>query len=65
MRTLKEVHASSHQNLDWKSISWKRVKKKVKELQMRIAKAVRRNDRVTFYNPSNPIIESNFRKESL
>jgi hypothetical protein len=40
MRTLKEVQASSHQNLDWKSISWKRVKKKVKDLQMRIAKAV-------------------------
>jgi RNA-directed DNA polymerase len=37
----KKTHASPRQELDWKSIKWKKVKKKVKELQMRIAKAVR------------------------
>jgi RNA-directed DNA polymerase len=39
---LKEnIHASSHRKLNWNSINWKRVEKKVKELQIRIAKAVR------------------------
>ena len=38
---MRRVHASSHRNLDWKSIQWKKVERKVKELQMRIAKAVR------------------------
>ena len=42
MRISKEVHASSRQALDWKSIDWKKVEGKVKELQMRIAKAVQR-----------------------
>ena len=37
----KQIHASSRHNLNWKSINWKKVGKKVKELQMRIAKAVR------------------------
>jgi RNA-directed DNA polymerase len=42
MRTaLKQIHASSHPKLNWTSINWKQVKKKVQELQMRIAKAVR------------------------
>jgi RNA-directed DNA polymerase len=41
MRVSKKIHASSRQKLDWSSIDWKRVEKKVKELQMRIAKAVR------------------------
>jgi RNA-directed DNA polymerase len=38
---LKQIHASSHPKLNWTSINWKKVKKKVQELQMRIAKAVR------------------------
>jgi RNA-directed DNA polymerase len=37
----KQIHASSHPELNWSSINWKKVKKKVQELQMRIAKAVR------------------------
>ena len=37
----KQIHASSRHILKWTSINWKKVKKKVKELQMRIAKAVR------------------------
>ena len=37
----KQIHASSHPKLNWNSIKWKKVKKKVQELQMRIAKAVR------------------------
>jgi RNA-directed DNA polymerase len=37
----KQIHASSHPSLNWTSINWKKVKKKVQELQMRIAKAVR------------------------
>jgi RNA-directed DNA polymerase len=37
----KQIHASSHPRLNWTSINWKKVKKKVQELQMRIAKAVR------------------------
>ena len=41
MRTAKQIHASSRRNLNWKSINWKKVGKKVKGLQMRIAKAVR------------------------
>ncbi len=42
MRTaLKQIHASSHPKLNWNSINWKKVKKKVQELQMRIAKAAR------------------------
>jgi len=36
----KQIHASSRHKLNWTSINWKTVKKKVKELQMRIAKAV-------------------------
>jgi hypothetical protein len=36
----KQIHASSHPKLNWTSINWKQVKKKVRELQMRIAKAV-------------------------
>lgn len=42
MRTAKkQIHASSRRNPKWKSIKWKKVGKKVKELQTRIAKAVR------------------------
>jgi len=42
MRTAqKQIHASSRQKLKWTSINWKKAKKKVRELQMRIAKAVR------------------------
>ena len=37
----KQIHASSHPGLNWTSINWKQVKIKVRELQMRIAKAVR------------------------
>ena len=37
----KQIHASSHPKLNWISIKWKKVRKKVQELQMRIAKAVR------------------------
>jgi RNA-directed DNA polymerase len=37
----KQIHASSRPKLNWTSIKWKKVKKKVQELQMRIAKAVR------------------------
>jgi len=36
-----QIHASSHWKLNWNSINWKTVEKKVQELQMRIAKAVR------------------------
>ena len=43
---LKQIHASSHPKLNWTSINWKKVKKKVQELQMRIVKAVQQNDRV-------------------
>ena len=35
------IHASSRRKFNWNSIIWKRVEKKVKELQIRIAKAVR------------------------
>lgn len=35
------IHASSHRKLNWNSINWRRVEKKVRELQIRIAKAVR------------------------
>ena len=42
MRTaLKQIHASSHPKLNWTSINWNKVKNKVQELQMRIAKAER------------------------
>jgi len=41
MRISKKIHASSRRQLNWNSINWKIVEKKVKELQMRIAKAVR------------------------
>ena len=37
----KQIHASFHPKLNWTSIKWKKVKKRVQELQMRIAKAVR------------------------
>lgn len=37
----KQIHASSRPKLNWSSIKWNKVKKKVQELQMRIAKAVR------------------------
>jgi RNA-directed DNA polymerase len=37
---MRRIHASCRRNLDWKSIEWKKAEKKVKELQMRIAKAV-------------------------
>ena len=41
MRTVsRQIHASSHPKLNWTSINWKKVEKKVQELQMRIAKAV-------------------------
>ncbi len=39
--SLKNVHASSHRGLNWKAIDWKKAERKVRELQMRIAKAVR------------------------
>jgi len=38
---LKQIHASSHPKLNWSSINWNKVKKKVQELQRRTAKAVR------------------------
>jgi hypothetical protein len=34
------IHASSRRKLNWNAIKWKRVERKVKELQIRIAKAV-------------------------
>jgi hypothetical protein len=42
----KQIHASSHPKLNWTSIKWKKVKKKVQELQMRIAKAVLLTERL-------------------
>ena len=36
----RQIHASSHPKLNWNSINWKKVEKKVQELQRRIAKAV-------------------------
>ncbi|MEE9151382.1 MAG: group II intron reverse transcriptase/maturase [Thermoplasmata archaeon] len=41
MRTAKQIHAFSHRKLNWDSINWETVGRKVKKLQMRIAKAVR------------------------
>lgn len=41
MRISKKIHASSRRKVNWDSINWKKVEKKVKELQARIAKAVR------------------------
>jgi RNA-directed DNA polymerase len=41
MRMSKRIHASPHRKPSWNSIKWKAVEKKVKKLQMRIAKAVR------------------------
>jgi RNA-directed DNA polymerase len=42
MRTAKkQIHASSRRLPKWTSINWKKVKKTVQKLQMRIAKAVR------------------------
>jgi RNA-directed DNA polymerase len=41
----KDIHASSHRKLDWKAIDWKTAERKVRELQMRIAKAVREGRR--------------------
>ena len=40
MRTAKQIHTSSHRKPNWTAIKWKKVKRKVQELQMRIAKAV-------------------------
>jgi RNA-directed DNA polymerase len=41
MVSKESIHAFSREKLHWDSIDWKTVQKKVKELQMRIAKAVR------------------------
>ena len=41
MRISKQIHASSRRKLGWHSIKWKEVEKRVRELQVRIAKAVR------------------------
>ena len=41
----KKAHASSHSKPDWKSIDWKTVERKVRKLQVRIAKAVREGRR--------------------
>ena len=41
MRTARQIHASSHQTPYWDSIKWDMVRRRVKKLQMRIAKAVR------------------------
>jgi len=43
------IHASSRRKLNWNSINWKKVRKKVKELQIRIAKAVHQSIRVISY----------------
>ena len=40
MRSCKNIHAPSRRKLNWNAINWKKVEKKVKELQIRIAKAV-------------------------
>ena len=40
------IHASSRRKFNWNSINWKRVERKVKELQIRIAKAVLQDIRV-------------------
>jgi RNA-directed DNA polymerase len=40
MRTAKQIHASSRRRLNWKSINWNKVEKQVRQLQVRIAKAV-------------------------
>ena len=42
MRTAKQIHASS-----LRKFNWKKVKRKVRELKMRIAKVVQQNDRVS------------------
>ncbi len=41
MRMSKRIHASPHRKPSWNSIKWKAAEKKVKKLQVRIAKAVR------------------------
>ena len=41
MRISEEIHASCRPRLNWNGIAWNTVEKKVKELQMRIAQAVR------------------------
>ena len=41
MRISEEIHASCRPRLNWNGIPWNTVEKKVKELQMRIAQAVR------------------------
>ena len=41
MRTARQIHASSHHRPHWDSIEWDTVRRRVKKLQMRIAKAVR------------------------
>ena len=37
----KQIHASSYRKPNWTAIEWKEVKRKLQELPMRIAKAVR------------------------
>lgn len=41
MRTARQIHASSHHKPHWDSTEWDTVRRRVKKLQMRIAKAVR------------------------
>ena len=41
MRVSEEIHASCRPRLSWNGIAWNTVEKKVKELQMRIAQAIR------------------------
>ena len=36
-----EVHSSTSQNVSWRSIDWKKARREVRRLQMRIAKAVK------------------------
>jgi hypothetical protein len=41
MRISEEIHASCRPRLSWNGIGWNTVEKKVKELQMHIAQAIR------------------------
>ena len=65
MRTAKQIHASSRRNLNWKSINWKKVGKKVKGLQMRIAKAVREGMAGIFFKTFNKNVLSCYQPRAL
>lgn len=51
----KQVHASSRRKLTWDAITWKTVGRKVKQLQMRIAKAIRNRMTGSLHNRKRPL----------